>query len=239
MAMLKKIIMFIAFISGLGSHIGGAQHMAYAEENGAKRVLLIGASVGDAWNIAKLPERAKLAGYTFESVAEYQFDKSHVIEEIVKSDNKPDFVILKECAAYFPGDFPRYKQFIQGWVAALRAQHITPVLATVVPVTTPPHFNLSYVKHLVKKVTRNRLPVDERLPHLLEYNDWVRSYAAQEGLALLDLESALRNNAQERKLRPDLAGQDGLHLNEQAYLVLDRLVVDSAGQLFKETGPGR
>ena len=93
--------------------------MAYAEENGAKRVLLIGASVGDAWNIAKLPERAKLAGYTFESVAEYQFDKSHVIEEIVKSDNKPDFVILKECAAYFPGDFPRYKQFIQGWVVGL------------------------------------------------------------------------------------------------------------------------
>jgi lysophospholipase L1-like esterase len=91
---------------------------------------------------------------------------------------------------------------------------------------------------LVKKVTRNKIPVDERLPYLLEFNDWVRSYAAQEGLVVLDLEAALRNNAQERKLRPDLAGEDGLHLNEQAYRVLDRLVVDSAGQLFKETGPG-
>jgi hypothetical protein len=238
MAMFKKAVVFIAFVSGVSCLIGGAQPMAYAEENGAKRILLIGASVGDAWNIAKLSERTKLAGYTFESVAEYQFDKSQVVEEVVKSENKPDFVILKECAAYFPGDFLRYKQFIQGWVATLRAHHITPILTTVVPVTTPPHFSLSYVKHLVKKVTRNKIPVDERLPYLLEFNDWVRSYAAQEGLVVLDLEAALRNNAQERKLRPDLAGEDGLHLNEQAYRVLDRLVVDSAGQLFKETGPG-
>ena len=95
------------------------------------------------------------------------------------------------------------------------------------------------MKHLVKKVTRNRVPVDERLPYLLEYNDWVRSYAAQEGLALLDLEAALRNNAQERKLRDDLAAEDGLHLNEQAYRVLDKLVVDSTRQLFKETGSNR
>lgn len=210
--------------------------MAYAEGNGGgKRVLLIGASVGDAWHIAKLPDRTQLAGYIFESVAEYQFDKSQVLEEVVKSEDKPDFVILKECAAYFPGDFPRYKQFIQGWVATLRGHHITPILTTVVPVTTPPLFSVSYLKHLVKKVTRNRVPVDERLPYLLEYNDWVRSYAAQEGLAVLDLEAALRNNAQERKLREDLAGEDGLHLNGHAYRVLDRLVVDSAGQLFKET----
>ena len=208
--------------------------MVYAEENGGKRILLIGASVGDSWNIAKLPERTKLAGYTFESVAEYQFDKSQVVEGVITTGDKPDFVILKECAAYFPGDLQRYKQFIQGWVATLREHHITPILTTVVPVTTPSLLSLSYVKHLVKKVTRNRVPVDERLPYLLEYNDWVRSYAAQEGLALLDLEAALRNNQQERKLRDDLAAEDGLHLNEQAYRVLDKLVVDSAGQLFKE-----
>lgn len=238
MVMFKKTMASIAFISGLSCLIGGSQHMAYAEENGTKRILLIGASVGNAWNIAKLPERTRLAGYTFESVAEYQFDKSQMVEEVIKSGSKPDFVILKECAVYFPGDFPRYKQFVQGWVATLRAQHITPILATVVPVTIPPHFTVSYAKHLVKKVTRNKIPVDERLPYLLEFNDWVRSYAAQEGLTVLDLEAALRTNTQERKLRPDLAGEDGLHLNEQAYRVLDQLVVDSAGQLFKETRPG-
>lgn len=235
MTMFKEIIISIAFVGGVSCLIGGTQQMAYAEEKGDRRILLIGASVGDAWNIAKLPERTKLAGYTFESVAEYQFDKSQVVEGVVKTGDKPDFVILKECAAYFPGDFQRYKQFIQGWVATLRANHITPILTTVVPVTTPSLLSLSYVKHLVKKVTRNRVPVDERLPYLLEYNDWVRNYAAQEGLALLDLEAALRNNAQERKLRDDLAAEDGLHLNEQAYRVLDKLVVDSAGQLFKET----
>lgn len=237
MTMFRKTVLCIVFVSGLSCLMGGAEHMAYAEENGTKRILLIGASVGDAWNIAQLPDRTQLAGYTFESVAEYQFDKSQVVEEVVKSSDRPDFVILKECAAYFPGDFLKYKQFIQGWVTTLRAQHITPILTTVVPVTTPPLFSLSYLKHLVKKVARNRVPVDERLPYLLEYNDWVRSYAAQEGLALLDLEAALRNNAQERKLREDLAAEDGLHLNEQAYRVLDRLVVDSARQLFKETAP--
>ena len=231
MGMFKKAVLFITVLSCL---IGEAGHMVYAEENGGKRILLIGASVGDSWNIAKLPERTKLAGYTFESVAEYQFDKSQVVEGVITTGDKPDFVILKECAAYFPGDLQRYKQFIQGWVATLREHHITPILTTVVPVTTPSLLSLSYVKHLVKKVTRNRVPVDERLPYLLEYNDWVRSYAAQEGLALLDLEAALRNNVQERKLRDDLAAEDGLHLNEQAYRVLDKLVVDSAGQLFKE-----
>jgi hypothetical protein len=227
---------FMIFLSCVG---GGTRTMANATDNAEKRVLLVGASVGDAWNIAHLPERTKLAGYVFESVAEYRFDKTAVMDEVLKSSmNKPDFVILKECAAYFPGDLPRYKQNIQTWVAGLRAQHITPILATVVPVTTPDMLSVSYIKHLVKKVTRSKIPVDERLPYLLQYNDWVRTYAAQEGLAVLDLEVALRTTGQERKLRSDLAGEDGLHLNQEAYGILDRLVVDSAGQLFKERPSG-
>lgn len=218
---------------------GGAHSMVYAGDTGTKRVLLIGASVGNTWNIAQLPERTKLAGYMFESVAEYQFDKSQVIEKVIQSGNRPDYVILKECAAYFPGELPRYKQLVQGWVTTLRANQITPILATVVPVTTPEFFSMSYVKHLVKKVMRSKIPVDERLPFLLEYNDWVRGYAAQEGLAVLDLEAALRTNGQERKLRPDLKDEDGLHLNEEAYRILDKLVVDSTTQLFKESSIGR
>ena len=214
--------------------LGGAQPMTRAADNGGKHVLLIGASVGNTWDIARLPERTKLAGYTFESVAEYRFDKTEVVEKTIRAATKPDFVILKECAAYFPGDLPRYKQLIQAWVATLRAQHITPILATVVPVTTPEMFSFSYVKHLVKKVTGNKIPVDERLPYLLEYNDWVRAYAAQEGLAVLDLEAAVRTTRQERKLRSDLADEDGLHLNQEAYRILDRLVVDSVDLLFKE-----
>ena len=220
------------FLSCFGE---GAKPMAYAADNAEKRVLLIGASVGEAWDIAHLPERTKLAGYVFESVAEYRFDKTAVLEERLKSSpNKPEFVILKECAAYFPGDLPRYKQNIQTWVAMLRAQHITPILATIVPVTTPEMFSLSFVKHLVKKVTRSKVPVDERLPYLLEYNDWVRAYASQEGLAILDLEVALRTSMEDRRLRTDLSAEDGLHLNEEAYRILDRLVVDSAGKLFAE-----
>ena len=54
MTMFKEIIIAIAFVGGVSCLIGGTQQMAYAEENGDKRILLIGASVGDAWNIAKL-----------------------------------------------------------------------------------------------------------------------------------------------------------------------------------------
>lgn len=216
---------------------GGEQSMVHAADKPGKGVLLIGASVGNAWDIVKLPERTRLDGYSFASVAEYRFDKTEVVEKSIRGESKPDYVILKECAAYFPGDLPLYKQFIQAWVAMLRAQHITPILATVVPVKTPEMFSMSYVKHLIKKVTRSKIPVDERLPYLLEYNDWIRTYADQEGLAILDLEAAVRTNSQERRLRSDLADEDGLHLNENAYRILDRLVVDSAEQLFKERSP--
>jgi hypothetical protein len=222
----------LIFLVGIG---GGPQSMTYAADTASKHVLLIGASVGNTWDIAHLPERTKLSGYTFESVAEYKFDKSEVVSKVIREgSSKPDFVVLKECAAYFPGDLSRYKQLLPLWVATLRAEHITPILATVVPVTTPEFFSMSYVKHLVKKVTRNKIPVDERLPYLLEYNDWIRTYAAQEGLVVLDLELALRTDAQERKLRADLADEDGLHLNDKAYRILDRLVFDTAEQLFQK-----
>lgn len=189
-----------------------------------KRIMLLGASVGKAWNLKEWPARTNSAGYSFESVAFYEYDKTPALEEILIRPKRkfqltrtyvmgffkpaprlPNTIILKECAAYFPGDLPTYQSLMQQWVERVRKAGIEVVLATVVPVTRT-----------------NQTTHPGRIEAIRTYNDWIRSYAAQERLPLLDLEAAVRVDDKTRFLRDDLTSGDGLHLNKQAYEILDR-----------------
>ena len=188
-----------------------------------RHVVLIGASIGQAWNLSGWPDRAGVPYFTAESVAAWQFDKSDALEETLMRPSRkfhfnrtyfasllrarprrPDIVILKECSSYFPGEVDTYLQKLKVWTSQIRAKNIVPVLATVVP------------------VTRSRSDRDAgKQVSLLEYNRQVRAYARQEGLALLDLETAVA--AQPGSfLRDDFTSGDGSHLNAQAYAALDR-----------------
>jgi hypothetical protein len=60
----------------------------------------------------------------------------------------------------------------------------------------------------------------------------VRGYAAREGLTVLDLEAPLRTSQDDRSLRVDLHSGDGLHLNAQAYELLDTVVVPTLDRAF-------
>ncbi len=192
----------------------------------APKVVLIGASIGQMWNLPDLPNRTGDHRFEFEALQAWQFDKSEVVDETlmrparkfkpsvsyVKGFFAPpqpaDIVILKECSSYFPGSQADYRRMLETWVGQVRAARKQLILATTVP------------------VTRARARQDAgKQQALLEFNDWLRSYASREGIPLLDLEAALRSDDKERFLRDEFTSGDGSHLNSKAYAVLDRLLL--------------
>ena len=190
------------------------------------RVVLIGASIGQAWKLPDLPTRTRSVGYEFEALQAWQYDKSDVLDELLmrpkrklhftrtylkgffKPNPQPaDVVVIKECSAYFPGDISTQGQraLLERWVQVIRGRNIEVILATTAP------------------VTKRRASLDSgKQESLLAFNDWLRQYAKQNGFVLLDLEATLREDSRERYLRDEFATEDGAHLNRKAYDLLDR-----------------
>jgi lysophospholipase L1-like esterase len=185
-------------------------------------LILIGASIGQAWHLAGWPLRANAPAFTAESLAQWQFDKTEAVDAVLlrpqmkfalsrawlqsflRPPQKPDIVLLKECSSYFPGPLAEYEARMSRWVARLQERGIRPVLATVVP------------------VTRARAASDPgKQSALLEFNRWVRQYAREQHLPMLDLEATLREETGDAYLRADFAAPDGSHLNAAAYARLD------------------
>ena len=159
----------------------------------ASRVVLLGASVSDHWNIqVRYP--------CIEVRKVYAFDKSAEIDRLLSETRPPDAIIIKECAAYFPLELAEQKPLVLGWIDSLRARDVVVVMATVVPVTS-----------------RHASSRPGRLEGIVEYNDWVRSVASERGLQVLDLERALRTGPDDPHLDPRWATNDGLHLRRAAY----------------------
>jgi hypothetical protein len=204
-----------------------------------KHVVLLGASVGHDWKIESLPERLKQTsaaqGYRFEYVGEYAFDKTEALMKILqRKQNKPDAIIIKECAAYFPGDLRQYQELMKGWVKACKNASVVPVPTTVVPVVSSKNKTIKErVKDFIKTIL-GRPTTSSQLEGIFQYNDWVREYAAQEGLTVLDLETPLRTSQDDRSLRVDLHSGDGLHLNSRAYEILDPVVVPTLDRAFRK-----
>jgi hypothetical protein len=203
----------------------------------AKHVVLLGASVGHDWKIESLPERLKpvesAQKYRLEYVGEYDFDKTKPLMAILqRKENKPDAIIIKECAAYYPGNLRHYQELMQGWVKECRNAGVVPIPTTVVPVISSKNKKIvERAKDFIKSLL-GRPTTASQLEDIFQYNDWVRKYAAQEGLTVLDLEAALRTSQDDRSLRVDLHSGDGLHLNSKAYEILDAIVVPTLDRTF-------
>ena len=198
-------------------------------KQGNRHILLLGASIGRGWGISLLPERIKHYGFTFEYLhGGSTFDKSVRLREVIaRGEKKPDAIFLKECAAYFPGNFELYKSLMEQWVKDCREANVVPIPVTVVPVT-----RLHQLKKFAIDIVKLRNPFKQGSPFkagrqraILEYNDWLRVFCAQNDLSLLDLEQAVRKSEKDRYLRSKLAKMDGLHLNKKAYRVLDQIVI--------------
>lgn len=189
--------------------------MAMTQKQPAKRITLVGASIGEAWHFDQLDERLKLSGYDFKYVGNNDFDKERLIEKLVGERDKPDVVMIKECSSYFPGDAAKYQAKIRSWVRTLRAAGIQPVLVTVAPVEAPGL--VQRTKNLAKKMLGKPIWPEQ----VAAFNDWLRVYAVEERLPLFDLEAVLRISPEQRFLRQEFGVGDYVHLNAAAYRKID------------------
>ncbi len=225
-----KKLLILAAISILGCSLvrAGNTEMKKENENKAKRVVLIGASIGRDWNLSGLPGRTPITGYRFESRAVYNFDKTDALREILSAEKtRPDIIIIKECASSFPGDMPRYKEYVKRWAGMCREKGVTVVLATTVPVVKSFPLRVFLLSLLRFKI---RWP-GGTFQGIIEYNDWLLKYASSEGIPVMDLEAALRTGPEDRYLRSSFARKDGLHINEKAYSKLDSLLLETLEEI--------
>ncbi len=203
-----------------------------------KHVILLGASIGHDWKIESLPERLNGAAqrYSFEYVGEYQYNKSQSLRDILnRKQMRPDAVILKECATYFPGNFAEYQELMKYWIRDCKKAGVIPIPATVLPVLKQNSLT-SRVKDVLKLVL-GRPPASAQLKQINQYNDWIKSYATCESLTVLDLEEPVRISPNDRSLRIDFQSGDGLHLNRAAYDRLDKTLITALDHVFYSTAP--
>jgi hypothetical protein len=198
---------------------------------GDRHIVLLGASIGRAWRIEELPRRLELRGFGFDYVGVFAFDKSEALTALLEDSHpRPHGIILKECAAYFPGNLEQMRSLMEAWVDRCERCDVVPIPATVAPIALSGPWR-GRIPELMR-VIRGRTSARERLTGILRYNDWLRDFAEKAGVAILDLESVLRCSEHERRLRGDLHTGDGLHLNPKAYDLLDRAVVRTLQAVF-------
>ncbi len=228
------VLMFIlSFAHGFRPAVEEAS-LERPSETRPKRIVLIGASIGKAWNISALPERIANHDCVFEYVYSGGFDKSQKLAEVLsRAQDRPDAIFLKECAAYFPGDFTSYQHLMKKWIEDCLEAGVIPIPATVVPVTRFHSFKKFGIDILkLRNPFRMGIPFRQRRQKAVqEYNDWLRAYCREKGLAVLDLEKALSKGAKNRYLRSRFAKIDGLHLNKKGYKVLDEQVLPVLGKV--------
>lgn len=153
-------------------------------------VIFVGASVTYAWRLPLVYENIS-------TLTAYRFDKSPEIDEAIA--RRPDAVVIKECAAYFPNDGID-RDLVELWVDRLKDSNIRPILATVLPVSQA---------HAAQH--------PGRIEGIWAFNDWLRELARDRRIGLLDLERAVRISERDRHLRDDLHTGDGLHLKRRSY----------------------
>jgi hypothetical protein len=217
--MLRKIVLLFSLISFFMASQLPAEKIGMDPEK-TINVILIGASVGKSWNLPQLPQRVGNNNYTFENIAVYSHDKTETLQKVLLRDKKPNIIILKECAAFFPGNEEKLKPLVKQWVKMCRKNDVVPVLATVVPVVKSYPLrmfllNLMHLKFWWPKGTFDAL---------ISYNDWIHKYSREENIEVIDLEAALRTGPDDRYLKSSFAEKDGLHINRLAYKELDKAI---------------
>ena len=146
-----------------------------------KHIVLLGASVGKAWNIAGLPGRISNWNYRFEYRGSYQFDKSIFLQELLQREqNRPDAIFIKECAAYFPGDITsgNAKRLMIQWIRMCKEQQVVPIPTTVCPITWKRDERFK-TRNPLKRIIKTFLGISMQtcMDRIQEYNDWIKSYA--------------------------------------------------------------
>ncbi len=171
-------------------------------------VVFVGASITEAWDFGYY-----FAGYNFHKVVHYDWKKSDAWDEVTPFD--PEVVVVKECAAYFytGGGTPlnEFHAEVETMVGLIRGVGATPVLATTVPVDVG--FGGC---------------TQQQLNDIRAFNNWLRNYCGQQGIACLDLYDAIADG--QGQLPRDCHDGDGLHPNEKGYDILSPVVLPALRQ---------
>jgi len=176
-----------------------------------KYIIFIGASIAQSWNLRSISKRLGTDVF-FGYRGYFEFDKTPLVESVSQGMRKPDVVIIKECAAYFPRETEQSLVDVDKWVKLLIHEGIEPVLATVVPIT---------------KELNHATP--GRMQSINAFNSELRDYAEKNDIKLIDMQSVLSaTKSQDGFLDEAYANSDGLHLNYTAYRVLDEYL----GKIF-------
>lgn len=173
--------------------------------------VLVGASIGLSWKIHHLPDRVgdKRISLGYRDSGEDGFDKENSIIKLINEEIKPDGIIVKECATYFPRNLKESEAKIKDWVALIRKNEIIPILVTCVPVTP-----------------ENDQKFPGRQEAINKFNSFIRTFSEENNITLLDLQNALKDQSEKKYLDQKFARSDGLHLKEEAYTeALDPIVM--------------
>lgn len=188
-----------------------------------KKIVYIEASTGKAWKLDQFPERVGARNIEIEFIPLYQFDKSDAVNKVLRDrKTKPSVVILQECSVYFPGPMDVYKRQYQGWLSDLKNAGITPVVAT----TVPPAELRGLVSGVKEFIKLHMLGRPSQYDQIADFNDWLRDLAKSERIEILDLERSIRRDTTDRRMKDEYNAGDGTHLNDAAYKVLDRDLLD-------------
>jgi lysophospholipase L1-like esterase len=165
----------------------------------SQSVVFLGASITQGWDLPRYfpeihPINRGIGGFVDDLMVNY---KSNVL------DLKPRAVVIKFCSINIRPQIPvrHLKDAMQMMVELARAEGITPVVATVIPVGKP----------------AARIGDFSVADTLAAFNEWVRSYAGANGLALIDYARAIQD---EEGLLPRDCSIDPVHINEKGYDII-------------------
>jgi len=163
------------------------------------RVVFYGASITHSWDLEKYfpeihPVNRGVGGFVQDLVIKF---KSNVL------DLKPKAAVIKLCSINFRPQISMYmlKDGVAMMVNMARNVGITPIITTVIPAGKPAahigDFNVA--------------------DSLVAFNGWVREYAAQNSVVLIDYAKAIQD---ENGFLPHDCSIDPVHINDKGYDII-------------------
>lgn len=166
------------------------------------RVVFYGASITHSWDLDKYfhdihPVNRGVGGFVPDMLTKF---KSNVL------DLKPRAVVIKLCSINIRPQIHQHmlKDGMAMMAQLARSSGIIPIVSTIVPAAKP-------AAHIAEYSV-----VDS----LRAFNSWVREYAAEESMALIDYASALED---EHGFLPRDCSIDPVHTNEKAYQIMAKV----------------
>ena len=222
-----KILILLILLTSI------SEYKCFGDNLNMNKTILVGASIGEGWKFDELPARLGLDDQSFMYISFFEKDAIKKVQSIA---SEGDRVILKLCAANFrvydssdsDDILEKYKSAFVRWSDSFKAISVEPVLATVIPITEnlPAYYKMrKLIKKYILRQDGKRVNREGTVQVLSEFNEWVREYATENKLRVLDLEKATIEGGTKKYLRADLS-TDGLHLNQNGYGKLDKLAVD-------------